>query len=123
VALSLTPEVALLLVVTHFMSHAATSRSRPIYTDSSFAVTATLLDLLSPTPTDLTTTSGVAATGVYLPPTRDAEALVLLVQTPTHAITDAYYQELLGTTISILLSKHTPLQAFSDCSSTIRRTQ
>jgi hypothetical protein len=41
----------------------------------------------------------------------------------THAITDAYYQELLGTTISMLLSRHTPLQAFSDCSSAIRRTQ
>jgi hypothetical protein len=45
-----------------------------------------------------------------------------VVTTPPKTATNAYYQELLGTTISVLLSQHTPLQAFSDCSSAIRRT-
>ena len=121
--LSQAPEVDLPLAVTEFIAHATASQVRSIYTDGSFAVSVPLLDLLSLPPTDLATTSGVAATGVYLPSTRDAGALALLIQTPTRAVTDAYYQELLGTTISMLLSIHTPLRAFSDCSSAIRRTQ
>jgi hypothetical protein len=49
--------------------------------------------------------------------------VALVVHTPARLATDAYYQELLGTSISMLLSKHTPLVAFSDCTSAIRRTQ
>jgi hypothetical protein len=73
--------------------------------------------------TELTHAHGQAATGVHLPPFQGKEALALIVHTPSRTVTDAYYQELLGTTISMLLSRHTPLLAFSDCSSAIRRTQ
>jgi hypothetical protein len=48
--------------------------------------------------------------------------LSVLVRTPKHIATNAYYQELLGTSISVLLSQTTPTLAFSDCSSVIKRT-
>jgi hypothetical protein len=72
---------------------------------------------------ELTHAHGQVATGVYLPPSQGAEALALIVRTPSRTVMNAYYQELLGTTISMLLSQHTPLLALSDCSSAIRRTQ
>jgi hypothetical protein len=48
-----------------------------------------------------------ATTAVYLPAVHDADALALIIRTPARAATDAYYQELLGTSLSILLSEHT----------------
>ena len=59
---------------------------------------------------------------MYLPAVNDAEALALIIHTLARAATDAYYQELLGTSVSVLLSTHTSVLAFSDCSSAIRRT-
>ena len=108
--------------VQSFIQRIKSPRPRRIYTDGSFTFAAPLLDTLSLSSDDLTTTYGVAATGVYLPPDLDAEAAALVIRTPTHLATDAYYQELLGTTVSMLMSKYTPIVVFSDCSSAIKRT-
>lgn len=123
--LSLTqaPFTALPQTLLDFFALAVTSRPRRIYRDGSFTICAQLLDVLSMSNSVLTYAHGKAATGVYLPPSQGAEALALIVRTPSRTVTDAYYQELLGTTISMLLSQHTPLLAFLDCSSAIRRTQ
>jgi hypothetical protein len=66
------------------------------------AITAPLIDALSLSSTALTHTFGKAATAVYLPAVHD-EALALIISTPARAATDAYYQELLGTSMSALL--------------------
>ncbi len=60
---------------------------------------------------------------MYLPAVNATGPLALVINTPASSTADAYYQELLGTSVSILLSTCTPLLAFSDCSSAIRRTQ
>jgi hypothetical protein len=57
-----------------------------------------------------------------VPPLGGSPSLALLIRTPKHLATDAYYQELLGTSVSVLLSQATPTLAFSDCSSAIKRT-
>jgi hypothetical protein len=122
-SLSQAPYVALPQPLLDFFMCAAAPCPRRVYTDGSFTVDAPLLDVLSLSTPELTHAHGQAATGVYLPPSQGKEALALIVRTPSQVATDAYYQELLGTTISMLLSRHTPLLAFSDCSSAIRRTQ
>lgn len=65
----------------------------------------------------------MVATGIYLPPAQGTEAVTFLVRTPALLATDAYYQELLGTMISMLMSHVTLLISFSDYSSAIRRKQ
>jgi hypothetical protein len=107
----------------NFFVHAATLQPRRIYTDGSFTVIAPLLDALSMSTVDLTHAHGQAATGVYLSHSQGAEALALIVCTPSLTVTDAYYKELLGTTISMLLPMHAPLISFSDCSFAIHNLQ
>ena len=114
---------ALPLAVVDFMTQAASVQTRPIYSDGSFAVTAPLIDTLSLSSTALAHSFGKAATAVYLPATDDQDAIALVIRTHASNSTDAYYQELLGTSVTTLLSTCTPLLAFSDCSSAIRRTQ
>jgi hypothetical protein len=94
---------------------------RPIYTDGSFAVDALLLASLTQSPADFTSQFAVAATGVYLPQANGAPAVALRFSTPIGSASDAYYQELLGISLSMLLSRATPLIAYSDCSSAIAR--
>jgi hypothetical protein len=77
--------------------------------------------MLTLPPQDLTRKSAKTATGIYLPPSHDSEALALLIRTPSDQATDAYYQELLGVSVTTLLSLRTPLMAFSDCSAAIKR--
>jgi hypothetical protein len=79
-----------------FLTAASTGRPRKCYSDGSFALHASLLDTLTLSPSDLTRQSAVAATGIYLPPSLNSEALALVIHTPCESATDAYYQELLG---------------------------
>ncbi len=112
--LSQAPFTTLPSEVVAFMAKAVSQHARPVYTDGSFVG-------LPPSLTALTHTFGKAATAVYLPAVYDAEALALIIRTPVRAAIDAYYQELLGTSMSILLLEHTTVLAFSDCSSAICR--
>ncbi len=110
--LSQAPSTALPLDVVTFIAKAASQHARLVYTDSFFTVTAPLIDTLSLSLTALTHTFGKVGTAVYLPAVHDAEALALIIRTPARAATDASYQGLLGTGVSILLSEHTSVLAF-----------
>lgn len=70
---------------------------------------------------DLTAKYAVEATGVYLPPANGLPAIALRITIPFCSASDAYYQELLGISVSVLASRTLPLTAFSDCSSEITR--
>lgn len=109
--------------LTALICKAATATTRPVYTDGSFLINAPLLAYLTLPPSMLTRGYSVAATGVHLPRHEESPPLALLVRTPAECATDAYYQELLGTAISIQLAKAAPITAYSDCSSAITRTQ
>jgi hypothetical protein len=67
--------------------------------------------------------SAAAATGIYLPPYLGSESFALLVRTPRANATDAYYQELLGISVTTMLSLKKTVSAYSDCSSAIQRAQ
>jgi hypothetical protein len=104
-----------------FIALINTGISRQIFTDGSFALDTSLLDNLSCTALDLTARFGKAATGVYAPPSDGAPPTALILHTPFGSAIGAYYQELLGTTVTTLISTITPIHAFSDCSSAITR--
>ncbi len=59
---------------------------------------------------------------MYLPSSNGAPSLALLIRTPKERASDAYYQELLGTSVLMLLAQETPIDAFSNCSLAIKRT-
>jgi hypothetical protein len=105
-----------------FLNKAVTPTTRPVYTDGSFSVHAPLLASLTQPQDRLTNGYSTAATGVYLPQSNGSPPLALFIRTPAANATDAYYQELLGITISMLLAQDTPTAAYSDCSSAIKRT-
>jgi hypothetical protein len=103
-----------------FIAAAVATETRKCYSDGSFAIEASLLDTLTLSSTVLTRKNAVAATGIYLPPTANSAALALLIRTLCDMATDAYYQELLGVSVTTLLSLNTSLEAYSDCSSQSR---
>ncbi len=94
---------------------------RPVYTDGSFSITAPLLDVLYLTCAELTTRFARATKGIYVPVSSGAPPVALFIRTPPGSATDAYYQELLGISVAMLMSTYTPLYAYSDCSSAISR--
>lgn len=83
-----------------------------IFTDGFLTIEAPLLDTLSLSTTELTTHFARAATGIYLSPSAIAPAVTFLIRTPKSQETSAYYHELLGVSVAVLLSTFTPLQAF-----------
>jgi hypothetical protein len=106
-----------------FLDKAVTTTTRPVYTDGSFSIIhAPLLASLTQPQAMLTSGYSTAATGVYLPQSNGSPPLALFIRTPAVSATDAYYQELLGTSISMLFAQVTPIAAYSDCSSAIKRT-
>lgn len=104
-----------------FLASATSPSTRSLFTDGSFTLDAPLLDMLSLTATELSTSFAKAATGIYLPSSDGAPAVALLIRTQRGDTTGAYYQELLGLAIATLVSTATPLKIYSDCSSAIRR--
>ncbi len=65
----------------------------------------------------------IGCNGGVSPPIQWLPLLAMLIRTPAARSTDAYYQELLGASISmLLLAQATPIAAYSDCSSAIKRT-
>lgn len=96
------PAAALPPALLDFVERAIAPVSRHVYTDGSFAITAPILESLSLSSTALTASYSLATTGVYLSSLGDSPPLALLIQTPKHLATDAYYQELLGISISVL---------------------
>ena len=115
------PPAHLPVALTDFITQSTTHFLRPVYTDGSFSTMAPLLDLLSLTPEELTARFARATTGVYLPACLGAPPVALLIRTPPGSATNAYYQELLGISVAMLLSTYTPVHAYSDCSSAIGR--
>jgi hypothetical protein len=94
------------LALSRFLAAAHTTVPRSIYMDGSFAVDALLLATLIHSPTDLIANYGVAATGVYLPPAQGLPAVALRISTPPGSSSNAYFQELLEISISVLASRH-----------------
>lgn len=109
------------LALTHFLAATQAPTPRPIYADDSFTVNSPLMAVLTQSPTDQTKNYAVAATGVHLPPAHRLPAVALRISTPPGSALDAYYQELLGISVSVLASRTTPLAAFLDFSSAITR--
>ncbi len=59
--------------------------------------------------------------GVHLPPAHRLLAVALRISTHPGSASNAYYQELLGISVSVLASRTMPLAAFLDFSSAITR--
>jgi hypothetical protein len=104
-----------------FLASATAVSPRSLFTDGSFTLHAPLLDMLSLTPTELSSRFATTATGKYLPPSGDAPVVALIIRTQQGDTAGAYYQELLGIAVAFLVSTVTPIETFSDCSSAIRR--
>lgn len=111
----------LLQALQQFIAQASARPLPKVYTDGSFAINAPLLDTLALLAHELTKWHSKSATGEYVPPVAGMDALALLIDTPSTHATNAYYQELLGISVSMLLSQKTPVSAFSDCASAITR--
>ncbi len=98
-----------------FLGKAVTTMTQPVHTDGSFSIHAPLLASLTQPAVMLTSGYSTAATGVYLPQSNGSPPLALLIRAPAVSAADAYNQELLGTSISMLLAQVTPIAAYSDC--------
>jgi hypothetical protein len=115
------PSAPILHALSQFIAATSTVTPRPVFSDGSFSVEPPILDMLTRSPAELVSNHAVATKGVYLPPAHGSPAVALRITTPSSSATDAYYQDLLGISVSILAARTTPLNAFSDCSSAITR--
>jgi hypothetical protein len=74
-----------------FFTQASQRPISKVYTDGSFTIDAPLLESLALPAHELTSRYSKSATGVYLPPVGDMNALALLLDTPRTQATNAYY--------------------------------
>ncbi len=94
-----------------------------MYTDGSFELVRVpmLAALFLSSRTDQTDQYERGATGIYIPPTGSHSALALQLTTPIGRAMDAYYQELLGTTLGALMVQQNTISAYLDCQAATRR--